>query len=1069
MLALLIGLVTVIAAASPASAAPPDRKKFMATFNMLHSTAGGDMWGAVAEISRSFGVVALQEVPRDGQLVPVAPNFPHGSTLQRQIGTEIWEYEWRIGRGADDVRYIYLARNATQPLGIITTQRADHVELVQHPTIPNSRPALLIVHNDIRMVYASIHAFSGNGNDGVGLVTAVRDATEAYGAANLPTQGGDPWDWAVLGDYNRAPSLMRDDPNRPANSTVVSPTQSSQLQGGNTLDYMVTSLGANFFNASTPAPWSPIRNSGSDHLPVLFSPMEAGGANQGWTYRFTNRTGPKHSVISIPNGTAVDGTDAAREEWKHELSQVWRAEELVSNGTDIAHKLINAQTNKCLTLDESRNVLSQAECRDRDARNQLWQYSAMGAGLRSMADDNGPGFVFRSMEPANSSLSTGTYTSTAIPDEFQWAMEPLDLRNWNTGGFPAGDQGSNPVYIKDGEADQHLRAGADHVTGGHADHHVNDYHGDELWNHQPSGVPGGRQLVNETTKECLTSPIGGQGKPTMEPCQAGNKHQAWEYVHGHLVAMAVGGIVLLAGGELVMAASAAVVGVISFITALRKGGHVSLAVMPLGDSITLGVGSSTRTGYRPALAQMLAKDTANVKFVGSMQDADGTRHEGHSGWRINQISQNIDRWMADAKPNVVVLHLGTNDMNRNDEVAAAPQRLARLIDQIYAASPDTVVVLASLVPASDPAVQARVNAYNRALPGIVDERAARGYRITQVSMGELTVADLNDNLHPNNNGYAKMARAFQGGIATASQKKWIVPEVTVKPAPPEVGQGVAAGDYRVDVNGDGRSDYLVVQDNGAVHAWVNSTGADGKVKWSDYGTIASGSSSWTGAQVRFADVGGDARADYLVLSPNGAVRALINQGGDGRGGWRDAGTIASGSASWNASQVRFADVGGDARADYLVLSPNGAVRALINNTRTDGTLKWDDYGTIASGSALWTAEDVRFADVGGDARADYLIVEDNGAVRSFINQGGDGRGGWGKVSTLATGSASWNATQVRFADVGGDHRADYLILADNGALTAYFNETNEAGTTKWSNQGTIASGTGNPGHRVRIA
>ncbi|MFF8958511.1 GDSL-type esterase/lipase family protein [Streptomyces sp. NPDC014894] len=1038
----------------------------MATFNMLHSTAGGDMWAAVAEISRSFGVVALQEVPRNGQLVPTPPNFPHGSTLLGQIGTGIWEYEWRIGRGADDVRYMYLATNPTQPLGIVTTRRADHVELIAHQTIPNSRPALFIAHNDIQMAYASIHAFSGNGNDGVGLVNAVRDATTAYGAANPPPPGGDPWNWAVLGDYNRDPSLMRNDANLPQGATVVSPTQSSQ-QGGNTLDYMVTSMAANFFNASTAAPWSSIRNSGSDHQPVLFSPMRAEGANQGWTYRFANATGPKHSAISIPNGSTANGAAAAREGWKRELSQVWRAEDFVSDGSNSAHKLINSQTNKCLTLDVALNVVRQADCRDRDSLNQLWQYHTAGRNLQSMDTSGGVGFVARSTDPANESLTTGTYAST-IPDEYQWTMEPIDLRHWNTGGFPAGDQDSNPVYIKDGNANQKLKAGADHVSGGHANHSDNEHHGDELWNHQPSGVAGGRQVVNVTTQECLTSPASGQGKPTMEPCQSGNRHQAWEYVNGHLMGIAVGAVVILAGGELVMAVGAAVVGVMSFITGRKLGGHVSLAVMPLGDSITLGVGSSTRSGYRPALSQMLAQDTSAVKFVGSMRDADGTRHEGHSGWRIDQISANIDRWMADAKPNVVLLHIGTNDMNRNHEVATAPQRLGRLVDQIYDASPATVVVLASLVPAADPVVQARVNAYNRAIPGIVADRAARGYRIAQVSMGELSVTDLNDNLHPNNSGYAKMARSFQGGIVTASQRNWIVPEVTVKPAPPEAGQGEAAGDYRVDVNGDGRSDYLVVQDNGAVQAWVNSTGADGQVKWSDYGTIASGSAQWTGAQVRFADVGGDARADYLILSATGAVRAFINQGGNGRGGWLDAGTIATGSAQWTGAQVRFADVGGDARADYLILSATGAVQAFINTTRPDGTLKWDDYGTIASGSAQWTAEDVRFADVGGDARADYLIVEENGAVRSYINQGGNGRGGWQYAGTIATGSASWNATQVRFADVGGDARADYLVLADNGGLTGYLNVTNAAGKTTWAAQGVIASGTGNPGHRVRI-
>ncbi|WP_406453256.1 GDSL-type esterase/lipase family protein [Streptomyces sp. NBC_00876] len=489
-----------------------------------------------------------------------------------------------------------------------------------------------------------------------------------------------------------------------------------------------------------------------------------------------------------------------------------------------------------------------------------------------------------------------------------------------------------------------------------------------------------------------------------------------------------------------------------------------LAVMPLGDSITLGVGSSTRTGYRPGLARRLTGSADTVQFVGSQTDPDGTHHEGHSGWLIEQLQANIETWLADAKPNVVLLHIGTNDMNRDNQVSTAPQRLGGLLDQIHAASPDTAIVLASLVPATDPAVQARVNAYNAAIPGVIAARTSKGYRITQVSMGALTTADLNDNLHPNNAGYEKMADAFQGGIATLARNGWIKEFVEVKPAPPKRTSNL--GDADVDINGDGLADYLVVEDNGATHAWLNA----GAGKWTDQGIIASGSASWTGSQVRFANVGGDARADYLVVDPNGAVRAFINQGGDGRGGWIEKGYIATGSAGWTGEQVRFADVGGDAYADYLVVNDNGSVRALLNTTQPDtGTIKWTDQGVIASGSASWTSGQVRFANVGGDARADYLVVDPNGAVRAFINQGGDGRGGWIEKGYIATGSAGWTGEQVRFANVGGDAYADYLVLGDTGSIQGFLNTTQpDTGTIKWTDQGTIATGTGAPGSRVRI-
>ncbi|MFE7626663.1 phosphatidylinositol-specific phospholipase C domain-containing protein [Streptomyces sp. NPDC057509] len=495
-----------------------------------------------------------------------------------------------------------------------------------------------------------------------------------------------------------------------------------------------------------------------------------------------------------------------------------------------------------------------------------------------------------------------------------------------------------------------------------------------------------------------------------------------------------------------------------------------IAVMPLGDSITLGVGSSTRTGYRPALAGGLAQHTGALEFVGSQTDADGvTHHEGHSGWLIDQLQANIETWLAAAEPNLITLHIGTNDMNRDYQVATAPQRLGALIDQIHAASPDTVVVVASLVPATDAAVQARVDTYNKAIPGIVADRVQRGYKISWVSMDALTTGDLNDNLHPNNNGYTKMADAFLGGIATVADRGWIKETVEVRPAPPR--QAPNHGDYDVDINGDGRADYLVVEDNGAVRAWLNTANpTTGAVEWADQGVIASGSSAWTGDQVRFADVGGDARVDYLVVDPrNGAVRAFINTGGDGHGGWQDKGVIATGSSAWTGDQVRFADVGGDARADYLVVGPNGATRALLNTTNAStGAIKWADQGVIASGSSAWTGDQVRFADVGGDARADYLVVGAQGAVHAYVNTGGDGHGGWQDNGVIATGSAGWLAGQVRFADINGDGRADYLLLDDNGAVHAYLHTAGTDGTVKWADQGVVATGTGAPGFRVHI-
>ncbi|MCQ8771783.1 FG-GAP-like repeat-containing protein [Streptomyces telluris] len=478
--------------------------------------------------------------------------------------------------------------------------------------------------------------------------------------------------------------------------------------------------------------------------------------------------------------------------------------------------------------------------------------------------------------------------------------------------------------------------------------------------------------------------------------------------------------------------------------------------MPLGDSITRGAGSSTGDGYRIALHDKLAAHAGSLRFVGSVR-TNGAEHEGHSGWQISDLSENIERWLPAADPNVVLLNIGTNDMDRNNDVDGAPARLGRLIDQITRAAPEMTVLVSSLVPSQLADVQKRVEKFNAEVPGLVTERRNKGFKVGYVDMGAVTVPDLNDRLHPNDSGYAKMATAFYEGLERAAGSAWVRERVDIKPAPP---REAPLGDYQVDFNGDGKADYLVLEDNGAVRAWIND-GGDGQGGWSDYGIVAKGAGA-PGSKVRFADINGDRKADYLVLEDNGAVRAYINDGGDNRGGWTNRGVIAKGTGA-PATKVRFADINADGKADYLVLEDNGAVRAWINDGGDDQG-GWTGQGRIAAGTGAPSAK-VRFADIDGDRKADYLVLEDNGAVRAWINDGGDGQGGWTARGRIVSRTPVPGAG-IRFADIDGDGRADHLVVHDNGAVDALVNPGGD-GRGAWADHGRIATGAG-PGFRVRI-
>jgi len=182
-----------------------------------------------------------------------------------------------------------------------------------------------------------------------------------------------------------------------------------------------------------------------------------------------------------------------------------------------------------------------------------------------------------------------------------------------------------------------------------------------------------------------------------------------------------------------------------------------IKVMPLGDSITWGEGSPSTSSYRAPLYHRLVGGAGYaVDFVGSQRSGSlpDTDNEGHSGWRIDQIAASVDGWLATYQPDVVLLHIGTNDMNQNYQVGTAPQRLGGLIDQILAARPTATVLVAKIVPALDATIQARINAFNAAVPGVV---GSRGTRAGLVDLSSLAAADLNDTLHPNDAGYARMA------------------------------------------------------------------------------------------------------------------------------------------------------------------------------------------------------------------------------------------------------------------------------------------------------------------------
>ena len=200
-------------------------------------------------------------------------------------------------------------------------------------------------------------------------------------------------------------------------------------------------------------------------------------------------------------------------------------------------------------------------------------------------------------------------------------------------------------------------------------------------------------------------------------------------------------------------------------------------IMPFGDSITQGF--NVAGGYRAPLFGLALAADREITFVGSANDFSvpsvddvpfPRNHEGHGGFTIegnNGIARFVNPSLQDYGPHIITLMIGTNDINGNNNVADAPNRLGRLLDSIFTRNPDILVVLAQIVPTWTDGKNNTIRTYNAAMPGLVSTRVAQGRHIVLVDMYGAFTSDasyktalLADELHPNQAGYNRMAEVW---------------------------------------------------------------------------------------------------------------------------------------------------------------------------------------------------------------------------------------------------------------------------------------------------------------------
>ncbi len=155
-------------------------------------------------------------------------------------------------------------------------------------------------------------------------------------------------------------------------------------------------------------------------------------------------------------------------------------------------------------------------------------------------------------------------------------------------------------------------------------------------------------------------------------------------------------------------------------------------------------------------------------------------HEGHGGYRIDQINANLDGndatvgnnggyWFpggngtgrSTLSPDVILLHIGTNDILQNFNLGTIQARLDALVTKIVTERPGAKLFVADLVPITT-GTDATVISYNQMVDAVLAAHPGVGLldMHTAFPFGGMG----GDNVHPNDIGYNFMASQWYNAL-----------------------------------------------------------------------------------------------------------------------------------------------------------------------------------------------------------------------------------------------------------------------------------------------------------------
>ena len=497
-----------------------------------------------------------------------------------------------------------------------------------------------------------------------------------------------------------------------------------------------------------------------------------------------------------------------------------------------------------------------------------------------------------------------------------------------------------------------------------------------------------------------------------------------------------------------------------------------IKIMPVGDSITRGQGSGNELGFRDDLKICLDNNDIDFQYEGSIGEApfsgwffDGAKtSEFYSGGTCD-----IGIELALYKPDMLLIHLGTNEVHRNEPMGPYGEngvfydtpsgRLAQLVEYVLDWKNGTngsflqYAIVSKIIPRAD--CLDNVQEFNAEVERIFND--SEQDRIPSIPPGSIRLADhhngfdinwLVDGKHPNDTGYAHMSDVYCEAILNLQNNPEDSLEFTLLTAGEIVEDNENSyGCNWIDYDNDDYLDAFVV--NSGQNSLYRNNG-DSTFSKINSGNIVgvdepSRSSTW-------GDYDNDGDADVFISNTDANNSLYLNNNNGIFTKITSGVIVADGGASRGCS---WGDYDNDGDLDLFV-ADRGENNFLYTNNGDGEFIKVTAGAIVTDGGESFGSA---WSDYDNDGDLD-LFVANYGTNFLYIN---NGNGTFSKVTSGAIVNDEGNSLGASWGDYNNDGYPDLFVANTDGNNFLYNNNSdgtftkittgeivNDGGTSKGS-------------------